>query len=181
MKLYITADFNDGDYGNILIDIDGNTFNKFKPLIDAINKFQPYIRHDEFGGVDYHNWNSCRQDLGELSLYEKYNQFDKNLIDEFNKIFIWPIPTPFAGMEGELPHTIVSIKDVITDIEYINIDGLYQRYDDKILSYFDELNRICSYKRKSDGKSLCSIPYAEMTDYENQLIQEKDNLWKKYI
>ena len=68
-----------------------------------------------------------------------------------------------------------------SDIEYINIDGLYQRHDNKILSYFDELDRIGNYKRKSDGKSLRSIPYAEMTDEENRLIKEIDNLWKKYI
>ena len=179
-KLYITSDFNDADYGNALIEIDESVFEKFLPFIEAINNFQPYIRQDSFGGVDYHNFASHRQDLGEMTVYEKYPQFDIEHINEFMTIFVNPIPVPSEGIEGEPPHTIVSLKDVVTDKEYINTDDLYQRHSENILAYYKELNKICSYKRKTDGKSLICIPYAEMTDEENELIKRKRNLWMKY-
>ena len=164
-KLYITSDFNDGDYGNALIEIDESVFEKFLPFIEAINNFQPYIRQDS---------------LGEMTVYEKYPQFDIEHINEFMTIFVNPIPVPSEGIEGEPPHTIVSLKDVVTDKEYINTDDLYQRHSENILAYYKELNKICSYKRKTDGKSLICIPYAEMTDEENELIKRKRNLWMKY-
>ena len=178
-KLYITGDFNDADYGNALIQVEDSVFEKFKPLIKAIDKFEPYVRRDSFGGVDYHNWESYRDDLGEISIYEKYPQFDKEYIDEFREIFINPIPVHCCGMEDSEPHTIVSLVDVITDEVYIDTSDLFQRHNDKVKAYIKELNEICSYRR--GGKSLCSIPYREMTEEELALIERKDNLWKKYI
>lgn len=180
IKLYITGDFNDADYGNALIVINEDVFEKFLPFIDAINNFRPYIRRDSFGGIDYHNFASYRQDLGELTVYEKYHQFDMEYIDEFMRIFIDPIPVPFEGIEGEPPHTIVSLKDVITDKEYINTDGLYQRHDPNVVAYLKELNEIYAHKRESDGKPLNCIPFAEMTAEENELIRRKRGLWAKY-
>ena len=41
-KLYITADFNDADYSYRLIVIGEETFNKFLPLIKAINEGDDY-------------------------------------------------------------------------------------------------------------------------------------------
>lgn len=180
IKLYITGDFNDADYGNALIEINEDVFEKFLPFIDAINNFQPYIRRDCFGGIDYHNFVSYRRDLGELTIYEKYPQFDMEYIDEFMRIFIDPIPIPYEGMENEPPHTIVSLKNVITDKEYINTDGLYQRHNANVEAYLNELNEICSYKRESDGKSLICIPFKEMTKEEHKLLERRRGLWAKY-
>lgn len=180
-KLYITSDFNDGDYGHVLIEVSEEVFNKFKPLIDAINNFQPYIRRDSFGGIDYHNWKSYRDDLGEISIYEKYPQFDKEYIDEFREIFINPIPVHYCGMIDSEPHTIESLVDVITDEVYIDTSDLRQRHNDKVKAYLDEVQEIYSYHRKSDGKNIYSIPFSEMTKEEEELLDNIKNLWKKYI
>ena len=93
-KIYITGDFNDADYGKALIEIDEVIFEKFLPFIEAINNFQPYIRRDSIGGIDYHNFVSYREDLGEMTVYEKYPQFDMEYINEFMNIFVNPIPVP---------------------------------------------------------------------------------------
>ena len=180
-KLYITGDFNDADYGNALIVVEDSVFEKFKPLIEAINKFEPYVRRDSFGGIDYHNWKSYRDDLGEISIYEKYPQFDKEYIDEFREIFINPIPVHCCGMEDSEPHTIESLVDVITDEVYIDASDLHQRHNDKVKAYLKEVQKIYSYRRKSDGKYIHSIPFSEMTEEENALIERKNNLWEKYI
>lgn len=183
-KLYITADFNDADYGNALIVVEDSVFEKFKPLIEAIDKFEPYIRRDSFGGIDHHNWNSAREDLGEVSLYEKYNQFEKDYIDEFSQIFVDPIPVHCCGSEDQPPHTIVSLKDVITDEEYIveaSYSDLIKRYSPEIVEYLKELDRLSSYKRASDRKNIYSIPFSEMTKEEEELLDKIKNLWKKYI
>ena len=178
-KLYITGDFNDADYGNVLIEVDDSVFEKFKPLIDAINKFEPYVRRSCFGGIHYGNWESYREDLGEISVYEKYPQFSEEYTDEFREIFVNPIPVHCCGMEGSEPHTIVSLVDVITDEVYIDTSDLHQRHNDKVKGYFKELKEIYSYRR--DGKDILSIPFSKMTEEESALIERKNNLWKKYI
>ena len=180
-KLYITGDFNDADYGNALIVVEDSVFEKFKPLIEAINNFEPYIRRSSSAWIDYHNWENYREDLGEISIYEKYPQFSESYIEEFREIFISPIPVHNQGAEDSEPHTIVSLIDVITDEVYIDTSDLHQRHNDKVKAYLDEVEEIYSYHRKSDGKCIHSIPYSEMTDEENALIERKRNLWKKYI
>lgn len=180
-KLYITADFNDADYGYRLIVIDEETFNKFLPLIKAINNFEPYIIRSSFGGIDYNNWESHREDLGEMSIEEKYPQFDKKYIKEFQSIFVNPIPVPYEGSEDMGPHTIVELVDVMTDELLISTKDKYTRHNDKVEAYLKEKTEIYSYKRKSDGKPLHSIPFVEMTEEENALIERKNNLWKKYV
>lgn len=180
-KLYITADFNDADYGHYLVIIDEETFKMFLPLIKAINDFEPYVRRSSYGGVDYNNWESHREDLGELPIEEKYPHFSKEFLDDFKEIFINPIPTPEEGCWDMGPHTIVSLMDVITDELLIDTKGKYSKHNDKIDAYLKERAEIYSYIRKSDGKPLHSIPFAEMTDEENGLIELLHNLWKKYI
>ena len=180
-KLYITADFNDADYGYRLIVIDEETFDKFLPLIKAINNFEPYVRRSSFGGVDYNNWESHREDLGEMSIEEKYSQFDKKHINEFQSIFVNPIPVPSEGCEDEGPHTIVELVDVMTDEVLISTEGKYSKHNDKVDAYLKERAEIYSYTRKSDSKPLHLIPFAEMTDEENELIERLHNLWEKYI
>lgn len=180
-KLYITADFNDADYSYRLIIIDEETFNKFIPLIKAINNFEPYVRRSSFGGVDYNNWESHREDLGEIPIKKKYSQFDEKYIKEFQSIFVNPIPVPYAGSEDIGPHTIVELVDVMTDEVLINTKEKYSKHNNKVEAYLKERAEIYSYRRKSDGKPLHSIPFVEMTDEENRLIELLHNLWKKYI
>ena len=178
-KIYITGDFNDADYSNVLIEVEDSVFAKFKPLIEAINNFEPYIRRSSFGGIDYQNWSSYREDLGEISIHEKYPQFSEDYIDEFREIFIYPIPVHCYGREDSEPHTIVSLKDVITDEVYINSNESRTRLSDKVEAYLKEVSEIYSYRRR-DGKYLNSIPFKEMTKEEWALIERKNNLWKKY-
>lgn len=180
-KLYITADFNDADYGHYLVIINEETFEKFLPLIKAINDFEPYVRRSSYGGVDYNNWESHREDLGELPIEEKYSQFDKKYIEEFQRIFVNPIPVPYEGSEDMGPHTIVSLMDVMTDELLIDTKGKYSKHNDKVTKYLKEKEEIFSYTRESDGKPLYCIPFVEMTEEENQLIERSRNLWKKYV
>ena len=180
-KLYITADFNDADYGHLLVRIDEETFERLLPVINAINNYEPYVRRSDFGGVDRDNWESYRVDLGELPLEEKYSHIDKKLLEEFKEIFIDPIPVPEEGCEDLGPHTIESLIDVVTDEKYIDTEFLHSRHTEKTKAYEEELNEIYSYRRKSDGKPFHSIPYKEMTEEENELVRRKRNLWKKYV
>jgi hypothetical protein len=180
-KLYITADFNDADYSYRLIVIDEETFDKFLPLIKAINNFEPYVRRSRYGGVDYNNWEGHREDLGEMPLEEKYSQFDKKYIEEFQRTFVSPIPVPYEGSEDMGPHTIVELVDVMTDEVLIDTKEKYSKHNDKVDAYLKEKAEIYSYTRKSDGKPLHSIPFVEMTDEEHELIERAHNLWKKYI
>lgn len=177
-KLYITADFNDADYGNGLVVIDEETFNKFLPLIKAINAFEPYVRHYYLGGVDYSNWESIRTDLGELSVEEKYPNISKELIEEFRDVFMSEIPSGLYCCE---PHTIVSLVDVLTDEVYISTEGIYYKHNKKVKGYLKEYTDIHSYRRPSDGRPLNSIPFSQMSDEENALIDKLHNLWKKYV
>lgn len=78
-KLYIKADFGDADYGHYLAIITDETFERFLPVFKAINDFEPYIIRHRYGGVDYSNWESRREDLGEMSLEEKYPDIIKGL------------------------------------------------------------------------------------------------------
>ena len=180
-KLYITGDFNDADYGHYLVVIDEETFEKFLPVIEAINNFEPYVRRSDFGGIDRDNWESHREDLGELPLEEKYSHIDRKLLEEFKEIFVDPIPIHYCGCEDFGPHTIVELVDVVTDEVLISAKDKYTRHTEKTKAYEEELQKIYSYCRKSDGKPLHSIPFKEMTEEENALIERKRNLWKKYI
>ena len=180
-KLYIKADFNDADYGYCLVTISKEVFERLLPVMKAIDNFEPYVARHSYGGVDYSNWKSHREDLGQLPLEEKYPGIDKSLLHEFADTFVSPIPVPEEGCEEWGPHTIVSIVDVVTDEVYISTEGLHSRRNDKVKGFLEEHARLHSYKRKSDGKALHSIPFAEMTEEENRLIEETRNLWKKYI
>ena len=181
-KLYITADYNDADYGHYWVTVTDEVFEKFLPVIEAINKFEPYVRRSSFGGIDYSNWESYRMDLGELSLTEKYPHIGESLLNEFAEFFVNPIPVPEEGVPELGPHTIVSLVDVVTDEVYIDTTDKYEysKLNDKAKGYLEEKAKLYSYKR-SDGTPLHSIPYAKMTEEENRMIEEVHNLWKKYI
>ena len=182
MKLFIVADYNDGDYSKDLIEITEEDFNKFKPLIDAINNFVPYICRYQFPDVAYHNWESCRTDLGELNLYDTYPQFSKEYIEEFQDKFMSGLHNPESDYGGCF-HTIVELRNVITDEVYIDGDyfKIKTRTPEKVKAFLEEYSQLSSYCRKSDNKRLGSIPYNEMTKEETELINQIHNLWKKYV
>lgn len=186
MKLLLVADYNDADYIEHVVEITEEQFNKFKPLIDAIENFQPYIRHHSFGGIDCHNWESNRQDLGELTLYEKYSQFTEDYIDEFIEVFFSGMPNLVEDIfENSITgfHTIVKLENLKTDDVYIesNYGKMHSKYSQKCLDYEEERKRIYSYKRAKDGKQLGLIPFNEMTEEEKEMINSLDTLWMKYV
>lgn len=104
-KLYIKVDFNDADYGYCLRPISDEAFERLYPVMKAINNFEPYVARHRHGGVDYSNWKSHREDLGQLPLEEKYPGINKSLLDEFAELLVRPIPVPEEGCEewGRIP------------------------------------------------------------------------------
>lgn len=174
---YVVCDYNDGDLSSGIVSITEEDYNKFKPIIEAIVNYEPYVCR---GGIDYTNWMSTRPDLGEKSIYEKYPQFSEELLDEFNEKML-DIPNPESEYVDGF-HTIEKIQEVtfgetLLDDSVLNIS---KRDTPKCKAFLKEQNRLYSYKRKSDGKSILSIPFAEMTPEEKAIIDRLDNLWKDY-
>lgn len=180
-KILIVADYNDADYVKDVVRIEDEVFDKFRPMLDAINNFNPYVCRSKYGYIADHNWESPREDLGEKNLYETYPQFSMEYIDEFKDVFMSGIYTPHYD---DVLHTIVKVQDVVTDEYYVNwkqdFESCNKRYDDKVKNYLKEKKEIMSYKRKKDGKALNCIPFIEMTEEENALIKKLETLWQKY-
>lgn len=175
---YIIADYNDADYSKGIVSVTEEQFQKFKPIIEAIRDFEPYIERYEWGNISIENWTGPREDSGDLSIYEKYPQFSEELLDEFKEVFL-DIPNP--DYEYCDFHTIVKIQevfmgDVLLDYDY---DKKRNYESPKIKAYLAELKEISSYKR-ADGLPLYYIPFKEMTEEENALIERRKTLWKKY-
>ena len=168
MKLLIVADYNDADYIEHVIKISEETFNKFKPLIDAIENFEPYIRRDRYGGIDCDNWQSSRQDLGELSIYEKYSQFSREYINDFLDIFMGGMNDP----EGCGFHTIKRLENIITDEVYIDYD--YRRTYDK------RSDKLREYENKRDELKSKLLSKKITREEEQKILYRLHNLWKEY-
>lgn len=174
--LYVVCDYNDGDFSKGIVSITEEEYNRFKPIIEAIANFEPYVCRHKFGGIDYHNWMSHRPDLGEKSIYEKYPQFSPELLDEFNEKML-NIPNPESEcVEGF--HTIERIQEVTLGETLLG--DCVRKQPPKVRAYLEEGAKLCSYQRKSDGKGIMSIPFNEMTEEEKAIIDKLDNLWKDY-
>lgn len=178
---YVVCDYNDGNLSSGIVSITEEEYNKFKPIIEAIANYEPYVCRHEMGSIDYHNWFSYRPDLGEKSVYEKYPQFSKELLDEFNEKML-DIPNPESEYVNGF-HTIEKIQEVSFG-ETLLDDSVYdisnREQSPKIKAYLEERHKLCSYQRKSDGKCILSIPFSEMTEEEKAIIDRLDNLWKDY-
>lgn len=175
---YIVCDYNDGDLSSGIVSITEEEYNRFKPIIEAIANYEPYVCR---GGIDYSNWMSPRPDLGDKSIYEKYPQFSEELLDEFNEKML-DIPNPESEYVDGF-HTIEKIQEV-TFGETLLDDSVYaiskREQSPKVKAYLEERRRLFSYQRKSDGKNILSIPFAEMTPEEKAIIDRFDNLWMDY-
>lgn len=183
-KLLIIGDYNDGDYIKDVIRVEDDVFEKFRPMMEAINNFEPYVCRDKYSGICTHNWISPREDLGEKNIYETYSQFSKEYIEEFIRIFT----DGLYSFEDECPcHTIIEISDVVTDEKYVdwnqNYESIQKRYSPKVKEFIQKrseiLEQIHQYTRP-DGRCLDDVPFAEMTDSEKNLFEKADNLWKDY-
>lgn len=180
-KLLIIGDWNDADYVKDVVRVEDEVFEKFRPMMQAINNFEPYVCRHRSGDICEHNWISPREDLGEKNIYETYPQFTPEYIDEFIDIFTSGLYPPYDDCRC---HTIIEISDVVTDEKYVDWDQRWEacekRYSSKVKEYLKKKQELYSYKRPSDGKPLSHIPYNEMTDYENELIKKLDTLWMDY-
>lgn len=179
-SFYIILDYNDADYFRYVVIVEDEVFEKFKPLIKAIAEFEPYVCPSSFGEVIYNNWISNREDLGDKSIYEIYSQFSKEYIDEFIDKFLYYSCPDYEY--GATFHTIVKFQEIFLGDNLI--DGDYQsvkeRTPQKVKDYEKERAELYSYKRLSDGKPYNCIPFAEMTQEEEEIGRKLDNLWKKY-
>lgn len=107
--LLVTVDTNDADYVREIVEIDEDTLEHFKPLIEKIKNFQPYIGFSKSGSKFTHDCNfpygEClREDLGEKHPMELYN-----LTEEEYEYFI----DAFSLYGGEWGfHTIESIQEI---------------------------------------------------------------------
>lgn len=177
---YVVCDYNDGDLSSGIASISESDYQRFKPIIEAIANYEPYVCRHDMGGIDYTNWMSTRPDLGEKSIYEKYPQFSEELLDEFNEKML-DIPNPESEYVDGF-HTIEKIQEV-TFGETLLDDSVYaisKRDTPKCKAYLEEQRKLYSYTRKSDGKNILSIPFKEMTPEENAIIDRLHNLWKRY-
>ena len=180
-KLLIIADYNDGDYVKDVVKVEDDVFEKFLPLMKAINDFEPYVAKCSFYNIVVQNWQNARQDLGEKTVYEVYSQFSKDYIDEFMDIFMSGLHVSYWD---DTFHTIVEISDVVTDEKYVQFpqsyEELHKRYNEKVLGYIKEYNELRSYTRSKDGKNIMSIPFNEMTSEEKIIVDKMQSLWMKY-
>jgi hypothetical protein len=110
-KIVIVADTNDGDYVSKISNIDDETLELIKPLIEKIKKLEPYIgeKPDYWQCKHSNNFptgDCCREDLGEKTIYELYG--DTDIVHIFEDEFV---PHGEYGI-----HTIKSV----TILEVIN-------------------------------------------------------------
>ncbi len=177
-KLLIVADYNDADYSKDLVTVDEETFQKFLPLMQAINNFTPYVAKYWGGRIVHHNWESCRQDLGDKTLYETYPQFTPEYIDEFQDIFMSGLNNPVAEY-GATFHTIITIQDVVTDELYVDwhqdYNSVSKRYDDKVKGFIKEQQEL--YAQCPGIGGIC---YDRMTKAQKELLDKIHHLWEKY-
>jgi hypothetical protein len=102
--LLVTVDTNDADYVREIVEVDEDTLEHFKPLIEKIKNFKSYKAG---GWTHYENFpvGEClREDLGEKHPMELYNLTEEEyecFIDTFN---LW------GGEWGF--HTIESIQEI---------------------------------------------------------------------
>jgi len=183
VRIYTTCDWNDGDTCSELVEVSEETFNRFKPLIDAINNYKPYLTHNSYASVVCNNWRD-RTDEGYLLLCQKYPGFDNgtesdDFFCEFEDTF-FPYPPEYAAEYGF--HTIDSMKNIDTGELYIDFDywKIYERRSEKIRQYEEERAKIYAYKNKK-GISLDSIRYNEMNEHEIALINKAHDLWIDYV
>ena len=154
---FVKGDYNDGDYASNIIQLSDEEFNKFKPLIDAIGNFQPYITEWQW---EYCNWH------GEKTPEETYSQFPKELVKEFGRKVINRLYAP----DDCYIHTIVEFRELKFTDEPL-ITGGFQEIDahrtpetiKKMEDYNKRVQELLAYKRPKDGKNICSIPFKEMT------------------
>lgn len=182
MKILVITDCNDADYVEHLYrDITEETLEKFMPLINAIADAKPYPYKL---GIAIHNFplGDVRTDLYEKTVYEMYNQFSKEYIDEF-------IDTFLAYNKGKYGfHTVVEISNVVTDEVYLKLlpwtEQRKKGMEDPVIKAYIA-DREAAAQKWADlcGCSVTeahSMPFNKMSKEAYAAYLAYDNVWRKY-
>ena len=175
------ADYNDADYAKDVVCVEDDVFERFLPLIHAIANFEPYVAKYWGCHIVDNNWECCRQDRGEKTLYETYSQFSKEYIDEFKDVFMVGLHNPYEEYGGSF-HTIALLQNIVTDEIYIDwrdYRKVEERYNDKVRKFMQEWQSIMFSKAKS-GQNLYVTQPKYLTEEEKELIKKAENLWRDY-
>lgn len=182
MKILVITDCNDADYiEHLYRDITEETLEKFMPLINAIADAKPYPYKL---GIALHNFpiGDVRTDLYEKTVYEMYNQFSKEYIDEF-------IDTFLAYNKGKYGfHTIVEISNVVTDEVYLKqLPWAEQRKkgmeDPVIKAYIADREAAAQKWADLCGCSVTeahSMPFDKMSKEAYAAYVRYKNVWRNY-
>lgn len=183
MKILVITDCNDADYiEHLYRDITEETLEKFMPLIKAIADAKPYPYKL---GIALHNFpvgDYVRTDLYEKTVYEMYNQFSKEYIDEF-------IDTFLAYNKGKYGfHTIVEISNVVTDEVYLKqlpwAEQNKKWMEEPVIKAYIA-DREAAAQKWADlcGCSITeahSMPFNNMSKEAYAAYLAYDNVWRKY-
>lgn len=183
MKILVITDCNDANYiEHLYRDITEETLEKFMPLIKAIADAKPYPYKL---GIALHNFpvgDYVRTDLYEKTVYEMYNQFSKEYIDEF-------IDTFLAYNNGKYGfHTIVEISNVVTDEVYLKqlpwAEQNKKWMEDPVIKAYIA-DREAAAQKWADlcGCSITeahSMSFNEMSKDAYAAYLAYDNVWRKY-
>ena len=171
----VTLDYNDADYVSDVIEITDEQFEKFLPLMEAINNFQPYIA--KLGPV-YNNWDSCRDDLYEMKAEQVYKNFDPALVQEFREVFC-SIHNPEEPYNGGCFHTIVTIQEVTLGKVFVR--GDYEAVKNRNKEMIDEYHKRWHDLYGFNGpRNLYTMQPKYMTDEEKERCITARNLWREY-
>ena len=107
---FVEVDTNDADYVGKIVEVEDESAEKFKPLIEKIKNFKPYIGFSKLGSPFAHDSNfpygEClRDDLGEQHPCKLYD-IDEETYEEFIETF-----NLYGGEFGF--HTITRIQEII--------------------------------------------------------------------
>ena len=182
MKILVITDCNDADYiEHLYRDITEETLEKFMPLIKAIADAKPYPYKL---GIAIHNFPLCdvRTDLYEKTVYEMYNQFSKEYIDEFIDTFLSHNQDEY-GM-----HTIVEITNVVTDEVYLKLLPWVEQHkkgmeDPIIKAYIADREAAAQKWAELCGCSVTeahSMSFSKMSKEAYAAYLAYDNVWRKY-
>ena len=183
MKILVITDCNDADYiEHLYRDITEETLEKFMPLIKAIADAKPYPYKL---GIASHNFpvgDFDRTDIYEKTVYEMYNQFSKEYIDEFIDTFLTYNKSKYGF------HTIVEISNVVTDEVYLKQLPWTEEY--KKLMEEPVIKTYIADKEAAGQKwaELCgcsvieaySMPFSKMSKDAYAAYLAYDNVWRKY-
>lgn len=179
MKIKVVTDYNDGDYITHVYNIDEKTFNKFLPLIKAIQNFEPYPY--KFG-IEYCNFmigDLCNLRDGNKSPYVAYPDFSKYHINDF-------ICTLLEYNQSEYGiHTIVEISNVVTDEIYLKSEypEKYEKTNDNVKEFLNAQQKILKQWADLCGcpvKKVTSIKFSDMSEAALKKCNEYNNLWKQF-